>query len=229
MTHDVARPARSLSLVCALAALLLTAPGVAAQAPPVSDSAALAQLHFRFVGPAGNRVSSIAGVPGDPSTVYTGSADGGIWKTTDGGRDWKPVFDDQDVSPVGALAVAPSAHNEVWAGTGETWLIRPYYAMGDGIYESTDGGRSWSHMGLEKTGHIGRIIVDPHDPDRVFACALGQAFAPSGDQGVYRTLDGGKTWKKVLFVNDSTGCSELSMDAHDPNTLFAGMWQVQIR
>ncbi|MCG6988002.1 MAG: glycosyl hydrolase [Gemmatimonadetes bacterium] len=221
---------RPLSIIAALTGVLLVgAPALYGQASAAPDTSALSQLHFRFVGPAGNRVSSIVGVPGDPSVAYTGSADGGVWKTTDGGLTWKPVFDHQDVSPVGALAVAPSAHNEVWAGTGETWLIRPYYAMGDGIYKSTDGGRTWHNVGLDDTGHIGRIVVDPRDPNRVFACALGQTFKPSTDQGVYRTLDGGKTWKQVLMVNDSTGCSELSMDAHDPNTLFAGMWQVQIR
>ncbi len=189
----------------------------------------LAALHFRFVGPVGNRAAAVVGEPGNPLVVYVGAADGGIWKTDDGGIRWRPVFDDQDVSAIGALAVAPSAHNIVWAGTGEPWIIRPDYSMGDGVYKSTDAGRSWKHMGLEETGHIARIVIDPHNPDRVFVCAVGQLYRPGQQQGVFRTLDGGRTWQRVLFVNEQTGCSELAMDPQDPNTLFAGMWQVQVR
>ncbi len=188
----------------------------------------LAALHFRFVGPLGNRVASIIGEPGNPSVVYAGAADGGVWKTNDGGAHWKPIFDKQDVSPVGALAMAPSQHNIVWAGTGEPWLIRPFWALGDGVYKSTDAGRTWHHMGLDATGHIARIVIDPHDPNRVFVCAIGQAFRPQHERGIFRTLDGGKTWKQVLFVNQRTGCSDLAMDPQDPNTLFAGMWPVTI-
>jgi photosystem II stability/assembly factor-like uncharacterized protein len=188
----------------------------------------LAALHFRFVGPLGNRVASIIGEPGNPNVVYAGAADGGVWKTSDGGAHWKPIFDKEDVSPVGALAMAPSQHNIVWAGTGEPWLIRPFWALGNGVYKSTDAGRSWQHMGLDATGHIARIVVDPHNPDRVFVCAIGQAFRPQHQRGIFRTLDGGKTWKQVLFVNQRTGCSDLAMDPHDPNTLFAGMWPVII-
>jgi photosystem II stability/assembly factor-like uncharacterized protein len=188
----------------------------------------LGALHFRFVGPEGNRVASIIGEPGNPSVVYIGAADGGIWKTSDAGTTWKPIFDSENVAAVGALAMAPSAHNVIYAGTGEPWLIRPYYAMGDGVYKSTDAGRSWQHIGLEETGHIARIVVDPHDPDRAFVCAIGQAFRPQHERGIFRTMDGGKTWQQVLFVDENTGCSELAMDPADPNTLFAGMWQVSI-
>jgi photosystem II stability/assembly factor-like uncharacterized protein len=185
-------------------------------------------LHFRFVGPEGNRVASIIGEPGNPNVVYIGAADGGIWKTSDAGTNWTPIFDKEDVSAVGALAMAPSAHDVIYAGTGEPWLIRPYYAMGDGVYKSTDAGRSWQHIGLEQTGHIARIVVDPHDPDRAFVCAIGQAFRPQHERGIFRTTDGGKTWQQVLYVDDNTGCSELAMDSADSNTLFAGMWQVAI-
>ncbi len=187
-----------------------------------------AQMHYRQIGPGGNRVAAVVGEPGNPMVIYAGAADGGIWKTTDGGINWEPVFDHQSVSAIGALAIAPSDHNTVWAGTGETWIIRPDQSMGDGIYKSTNGGATWKHMGLDLTGHIGRIIVDPHNADIVYACAMGQAYRPQQERGIYRSSDGGQSWKQVLFVNENTGCSELSMDAHDSQTLFAGMWQVAI-
>jgi photosystem II stability/assembly factor-like uncharacterized protein len=188
----------------------------------------LAALHFRPLGPEGNRVASIIGEPGNAAVVYIGAADGGIWKTTDGGTNWTPIFDGEDVSAVGALAMAPSDHNVVWAGTGEPWLIRPYYTLGDGVYKSSDAGRTWQHMGLEKTGHISRIIVDPRDANSVWVCAIGQAFVPQKERGVFHTTDGGATWRQSLAVNDSTGCSDLAMDPTDPRTLYAGMWQLEI-
>ena len=188
----------------------------------------LGALHFRALGPEGNRVASIIGEPGNPNVVYIGAADGGIWKTSDAGTTWMPVFDREDVSAVGALAMAPSAHDVIWAGTGEPWLIRPYYSLGDGVYKSSDAGRSWHHMGLEQTGHIARIVVDPHDANVVFVCAIGQAFRPQHERGIFRTSDGGKSWEQVLYVNDDTGCSEMAMDPSDSNTIYAGMWQVEI-
>ena len=218
------------TLVCTV--LVLFAVSALAQPTPASPSTppdAFSALHFRELGPIGNRASAIVGVPGDPMVVYIGAASGGIWKTENGGTTWKPIFDSQDVSAIGSLAIAPSRHNEVWAGTGEPWLIRPDHAMGDGIYKSTDAGRTWKHMGLELTGHIARVLVDPRNPDVVFACAVGQAYRPQHERGIFKTTDGGATWKQVLFVNENTGCSELSIDAHDPDTLFAGMWQVDIK
>jgi photosystem II stability/assembly factor-like uncharacterized protein len=188
----------------------------------------LGALHFRALGPEGNRVASIIGEPGNPAVVYIGAADGGIWKTTDGGTNWEPIFDKEDVSAVGALAMAPTDHNVVWAGTGEPWLIRPYYTMGDGVYKSTDAGRTWHHMGLGASGHIGRIIVDPHDANTVYVCAIGEAFRPQHDRGVFRTTDGGTTWQQILYVDDHTGCSDLALDPRDTKTLYAGMWQLEI-
>src|SRR4051812_17565185 len=197
------------------------------QAPRVSPDT-YSQLHWRFVGPEGNRFSSVAGVPGDPLVYYGGSASGGIFKTLDGGINWEPIFDQQPVSSVGSLAVAPSDPNVVWAGTGEAW-IRSHISIGEGIFKSTDAGKTWTRMGLEKTGRIGRVVIDPADPNIVFACALGTAYGPQPDRGVFRTSDGGKTWTKTLFVDENTGCSDIGMDPKNPRILFAGMWQLEIK
>jgi photosystem II stability/assembly factor-like uncharacterized protein len=182
---------------------------------------------FRFVGPVvGNRVASIAGIPGDRSTYYAGAASGGVWKSTDGGARWTPIFDSQPVQAIGALAVAPSRTNIVWAGTGEAWAIRDSDIIGNGVYKSIDAGKTWQHMGLDETGRIGRIIVHPTDPDVVYVCAAGRLTGPQQERGVYRTTDGGAHWERVLFVDENTGCSGLSMDAQNPRTLVAGTWQV---
>ena len=189
---------------------------------------AFSALRWRFIGPNGNRVAAVAGAAGDPLVAYAGAASGGIWKTENGGTTWRPVFDQQHVSAIGALAVSESSPNVVWAGTGETFLIRPFYPMGDGVYRSTDAGEHWQHAGLEQTGHVARIVIDPHDPQRVFVCALGQLFKPQPERGVYRTTDGGATWQQVLKVDENTGCSDLAIDPSDPNTLIAGMWPLLI-
>lgn len=187
-------------------------------------------FRFRFVGPqVGNRVASVAGIPGDPSTYYAGAASGGIWKSTDGGNDWAPIFDKEPASAIGALAVAPSDHNVVWAGTGEAWMIRDTDVMGNGVYRSTDAGKTWTRVGLEETGRIARIIVHPDNPDVVFVCALGRGTGPQQERGVYRTSDGGQHWERVLFADEKTGCSGLAMDPQNSRTLFAGMWQVELR
>ncbi len=186
-------------------------------------------LGFRFVGPAvGNRVSAIAGVPGDINTYYAGGASGGVWKSTDGGNQWLPIFDGQPVQAIGALAVAPTDPNVVWAGTGEAWAIRDSDVGGDGVYKSVDSGKTWTNMGLPDSGRIGRIIVDPRNEDNVFVCALGRMTGPQKERGVYRTTDGGKNWEQVLFADEKTGCSGLSMDPHNSRVLFAGMWQVEM-
>ena len=186
-------------------------------------------FRFRFVGPSvGNRVAAVAGVPGDPSTYYAGAASGGVWKTTDGGNRWVPIFDKEPVQAIGALAVAPSDPNIVWAGTGEAWAIRDSDVMGNGVYKSTDAGKTWMHSGLDETGRIGRIIVNPTNSDVVFVCALGRTTGPQQERGVYRTTDGGEHWDRVLFADENTGCSGLTMDAHNSRNLFAGMWQVEM-
>jgi photosystem II stability/assembly factor-like uncharacterized protein len=197
-----------------------------AQAPPLRPDV-YSQLKFRYIGPAGNRLIAIAGVPGNPNIVYAGAASGGIFKTTDNGAHWEALFDDQPVSSIGSLAVAPSNPNVVWAGTGESF-IRSNISIGNGIYRSTDAGRTWTHAGLALTGRIGRIVVDPRIDDVAFACALGHAYGPQQDRGVYRTGDGGKTWTRTLFVDENTGCADVAIDVNNPRILFAGMWQIEI-
>ncbi len=218
------RLASHLAIAC-LCAIALGV-GVSAQRGRSSQPETLA---FRFIGPRdGNRIASIAGVPGDPSIYYAGAASGGVWKTTDGGLRWQPVSDSMPVAAIGALAVAPSEPNIVWAGTGEAWAVRDSDVTGDGIYKSTDSGKTWTHMGLAETGRIGRIIVHPTDPQTVFVCAAGRITGPQPEKGVYRTTDGGAHWDRVLFADEKTSCSGLSIDAKNPRTLIAGMWQVEM-
>ncbi len=197
-------------------------------APTPDGPEAYRQMPWRHIGPVGNRISAVAGVPGDPLVYYAGSASGGIFKTSDGGATWDPIFDDQPVSSIGAIAVEPSDPNVVWAGTGESW-IRSNISLGAGIYKSTDAGRTWTLMGLERTGRIARIMIDPQNPDIVFAAALGHCYGPQPERGVFRTTDGGKTWERVLFVNEDTGAADVVMDPNNRRVLFAATWQFVIR
>src|SRR5687767_2250423 len=179
---------------------------------PISfDAAVASQLRFRYIGPVGNRVSAVAGVPGDPNVYYAGAASGGIWKSTDGGINWQPIFDNFDVSSVGALAVSPSNPNIVWAGTGEPH-IRSHITVGNGVYKSTDAGRSWKRMGLEESGRVGKIAIDPGNPNIVFVAAQGHSYGPQRQRGVFRTRDGGESWEHVLFVDENTGAIDVEMD-----------------
>lgn len=219
-------------LLSALSLLLLLLPVGPASVSPVSAQSIASSwidgVRFRHVGPEGNRTIAAVGVPGDPMIALIGAASGGVWKTEDGGASWRPTFDDQDVQSIGALAIAPTAPNEVWAGTGETFIIRPALAMGDGIYKSIDGGDSWEHRGLRTTGRIGRIVVHPRDHDVVYACALGHAYGDQAERGIYRTTDGGESWEHVLFVDPGTGCADLAIDPQRPDILFAGMWSLRV-
>ena len=191
------------------------------------EPASYAHLKYRYIGPPGNRAIAVAGVPGRPYLYYVGAASGGLWRTSDGGVHWEPLFDHEPVASIGAVAVAPSDPSVIWVGTGEAF-IRSHISIGDGMYKSVDGGKTWTHEGLDATGRIARVVIDPHNPDIVFACALGHAYGPQPDRGVFKTTDGGKTWTKVLFVDERTGCSDLRMDPNNPAVLFAGMWQVEI-
>ena len=184
-------------------------------------------LKYRYIGPEGNRISTAAGIPGDPNIYYAGAASGGIFKTTDGGNYWEPIFDSEDALSIGFIAVAPSDPNVVWVGTGEP-NIRSHISMGKGVYRSTDAGKTWGFLGLENTGRVSRIQVDPRDPDIAYVAALGHSYGPQQDRGIFRTKDGGKTWEHVLFVDENTGASDLVMDPNNPRILFAGMWQLEI-
>ena len=185
-------------------------------------------LKFRYMGPAAaGRIATVAGVPGDPTTYYAGSASGGVWKSTDSGVTFVPIFDEQPVAAIGAIAVADSDPNTVWVGTGESWVIRYSDVMGDGVYVSKDAGKTWKNMGLKETGRISRVLIHPTNPQTVYVCATGRLTGPQEERGVFKTTDGGATWQRVLFVDPNTGCSGLSMDAKDPNILLAGAWQVE--
>ena len=151
---------------------------------PQTDPAVFENLRFRFIGPEGNRTIAMAGVAGDPMTTYIGAASGGLWKTSDGGISWDPIFDAQDVSSIGSVAITPTNPDIIWVGTGETFVIRPAHAMGDGIYKSEDGGKTWKNMGLEKTWRIGRVLVHPTNPNIVYAAALGHTYGPQQERGV---------------------------------------------
>ncbi len=210
--------------LCFVLGLLLLQPSQAQQRNPDIAGA----LRYRYIGPVGNRLTSVAGIPGQPNIYYVGAASGGIFKSTDGGVHWEPIFDDHPVSSIGSLAIAPSDPNIVWAGTGEAW-IRSHISVGQGIYKSPDAGKTWTLMGLEKTGRIGKIVIDPRNPDIVVAAAMGHAYGPQQERGVFRTADGGKTWERVLFTDENTGCSDLIMDPNNPRILFAGMWPLVIR
>jgi photosystem II stability/assembly factor-like uncharacterized protein len=183
-------------------------------------------LKYRSIGPAiGGRVDRVSGVPGDPNTFYLAAAQGGVWKSEDGGRNWKPVFDDQPNANMGSIAVAPSDPSVVYAATGEA-NVRGNVALGTGIFKSTDAGKSWKQV-LKIRGQIGTLIVHPRNPDVAYAAVLGSPFGASKERGVYRTTDGGKSWQKVLYRDERTGASDVAFDPNSPRVLFAGLWQVK--
>ena len=217
-------PAFALVLLGTTALMILAPVPAAAQ---MDAPAALQPLHFRHIGPIGNRIAAVAGVEGSPHVYYVGAASGGIWKTEDGGLSWRPVFDDHPVHAIGSLAVAASDPQIVWAGTGEPH-IRSNVSIGNGVWKSTDGGDTWQHMGLDATGRISDVLIHPRDPDVVYVAALGHGHSPQPERGIFRTTDGGATWEQVLFVDENTGASDLEMDPNNPRILFAGMWQVSI-
>ena len=184
-------------------------------------------LRWRLVGPfRGGRVETVAGVPGDPLTFYFGAVTGGVWKTVNGGTSWSPITDAAHIYSIGAIAVAPSNPNVIYVGTGEP-ALRNEISEGDGVYKSVDGGKTWTKIGLSDSRHIAKIIIDAKNPDVVYVAALGHAFGPNAERGVFRTNDGGKIWQKILYVDDKTGATDLAVDPHDPNTMFAAMYHAR--
>jgi len=182
------------------------------------------ELRWRMIGPfRAGRTVAISGVPGQPNVFYMAPNNGGVWKTTDYGRTWNPIFDDQPIGSIGALAIAPSNPNIIYVGSGEG-LRRPDLSTGDGIYKSADGGRTWLHLGLRDGQQISVILVDPHDPNRVFVAVVGHPYGPNAERGVFRSLDGGLTWKKILYKNQDTGAIDLAFDPSNPQILYADMW-----
>ncbi len=194
----------------------------------LTDSGRLDALKWRCIGPArGGRVVAVAGDPKDPMTFYFGACAGGVWKTVDGGVYWRNVSDGFFTSAtVGAIAVARSDANVIYAGMGET-TIRIDVSYGDGVYKSVDAGRTWTHVGLKETKHIGRVLIHPTDPNLVYIAALGDAFGPNEERGVFRSKDGGKTWTKILYRGKDAGCVDMSMDPHNPRILYAAFWQTR--
>jgi photosystem II stability/assembly factor-like uncharacterized protein len=210
---------------CLFAAL---APGLLAAATPASAQqyapSLYAGMHWRMIGPyRGGRTVAVTGVPGEANLFYIAAVDGGIWKSTDAGNTWQPIFDGQATGSIGALAVAPSDHRVLYAGSGEG-LQRPDLSTGDGVYRSSDAGATWTHLGLRDGQQIAKIVVDPHDADLLYVAVLGHPYGANAERGVYRSRDGGRTFERVLYANENAGAVELAMSPRDPRKLYAALW-----
>jgi len=215
---------RIAAVVCLCTILFLAFPVRAQQYDPKLYS----DMRWRCIGPfRGGRTVALSGVPQQPNVFYMAAVNGGVWKTTDSGNTWFPIFDDQTSGSVGAIAVAPSDPNTVYVGSGEG-LQRPDLAVGDGFYKSTDAGKTWTHLGLRDAQQITAIVVDPKNPDRVFVAVQGHPYGPSTERGVFRSLDGGKTFEKVLYKDENAGAADLVMDPGNPEVLFATLWAARV-
>jgi len=216
-------------LVLGLACVLGSAPQVSAspQSGELFDARLFEGMRWRSIGPArGGRVLGVTGVRGEPEVYYFGAVGGGVWKTNDAGRTWKPIFDAQPVASIGAIAVAPSNREVIYVGSGEADM-RSSISGGNGMYKSTDSGKSWARIGLSESRQIGRILVDPKDESRVFVAVLGHAYGPNAERGVYRSNDGGKNWQRVFFKDENTGAIDLAFEPGNPQTIYAAMWQTR--
>ncbi len=208
----------------AFCALMLS---VASYSPAQVNPAIIGGMKWRQIGPfRGGRVLAVTGVPGEPNIYYFGAVAGGVFKSTNGGLSWTPTFDHESVASIGAIAVADSDHNIIYVGSGEACL-RGNISYGDGVYKSTDGGLTWKKVGLKDTRHIGAVIVDPRNPDIVLVAAVGHAWGPNAERGIFRTADGGKTWQKVLFKDNDTGASDVVFDPKNSSVVYAALWQVR--
>ena len=195
---------------------------------PQINSDLFSHLVWRNIGPANmvGRVSDVEGIPGDPNIVYVGSASGGVWKTVNGGITWQPLFDKQAIASIGDMAVVPNNPDVVYVGTGES-NVRNSVSFGNGIYKTLDGGKSWIHLGLEDTHHISRIVIDPKNTSTVFVGALGHAFGPNSERGVYKSTDGGNTWKLALYIDARHGVADMDINPRNPNIVFAAFWHFE--
>src|SRR5579872_7391407 len=216
------RSPRPTALLCAL--LATAAPLALAQ---TFDSKFFSNLRWRSIGPLrGGRTRACAGVPGEPNVFYIGVVNGGVCKTTDFGRTWQPIFDDQPTGSIGAIAIAPTDPNIIYVGSGEG-LQRPDLSVGDGIYKSTDAGRTWTHLGLRDGQQIPQIAVDPRNPNRLFVAVLGHPYGPNPERGIFRSTDGGQTFEKVLYKDENTGASDVEIDPAHPDTVYAALWEAR--
>ncbi|HEY3972657.1 MAG TPA: hypothetical protein VGM18_06610 [Candidatus Sulfotelmatobacter sp.] len=208
------------------------APGAASDSDESESSSkpeekAFKGMKYRMIGPfRGGRSLTAAGIPGDPTTYYFGATGGGVWKSTDGAMTWSPVFDKEGTSAIGSIAVASSNHNILYVGTGEA-CIRGNISHGDGVYKTLDGGKTWKNVGLHDSRAIGKLIINPTNPDIVFVAALGHPYGANTERGIFRTTDGGKTWEKVLYKDENTGGIDVAFDPHNPNIVFAALWQAR--
>jgi len=222
--------ARGLLLLTFVAGLVCCGPmlaSAAAASDGPADAALFKGMQWRGIGPyRGGRALAVTGVSGEPGVFYFGAAAGGVWKTIDSGASWTPLFDNQAMSSIGAIAVAPSNHDVIYVGSGEG-ALRGNITFGDGVYKSSDGGKTWTNIGLRDTRQIGALIVDPNNPDIVLVAAIGHAFGPNVERGVFRSVDGGKTWKKVLYKDENTGAIDVTFDPHDAKIVYAALWQVR--
>src|SRR5258707_9897366 len=214
-------------IVSLVAAALCAAPLVLAQATYKFDAATVSGLPARNLGSAtmSGRIAALDAVDQDGRiTVYVGSASGGVWKSVNGGTTYKSVFDRESVQSIGAVTIDPSNPKTIWVGSGEAWT-RNSVSVGDGVYKSTDSGENWTNVGLKDSEHIAKILIDPNDGNSVLVCAMGHLWDDNDERGVYKTSDGGKTWKKVLAgANGSSGCALMAMSRQEPKTMYASMW-----
>src|SRR5437899_12013 len=216
---SIRRSAAILSLSVAAAAL-----ATAAKAESY-DPSLFRELRWRMIGPhRGGRTKAAAGIPDRPNVFYVGAVNGGVWKTDDYGRTWRPIFDDQPTGSVGAIAIAPSNPSVIYVGSGEG-LQRPDLSTGDGIYKSADGGRTWRHLGLRQGRQIPQIAVDPKDPSRLFVAVLGSPYGAGPERGLFRSTDGGQTFQRVLYRDEDTGAVDVVLDPKDARTIYAVLWE----
>jgi len=211
----------------ALTSLLLLFGGTALCFAQSVNPALYSDMRWREIGPMrAGRTRALAGVPSQPATFYMGAVNGGVWKTTDSGATWHSLWDSQPTGSIGAIAVSLSNPNIIYVGSGEG-LARPDLSVGDGVYKSTDAGKTWTHLGLRDGQQIGQLAIDPHNPDKVFVAVTGHPYGPNKERGLYRSTDGGKTFKNVLYIDEFTGASEVQIDPNHPDVVYAGMWERQ--